>query len=61
VPELIAIAYACRFDLDEDGQDFAEKLHAWAAIDLKRRQIKRLAGICRHFESIGYDTLDEAA
>jgi hypothetical protein len=54
VPELIAIAYAYRFDLDEDGQDFVEKLHAWGAIYLKRRQIKWLAGICRHFESVGH-------
>ena len=61
VPELIAIAYACRFDLDEDGQEFVEKLHAWSATDLKRRQIKRLAGICRCFERVGRDTLDEAA
>jgi hypothetical protein len=61
VPELIAIAYACRFDLDEDGQEFVEQLHAWSATDLKRRQIKRLAGICRRFERVGRDTLHEAA
>ncbi len=61
VPELIAIAYVCRFDLDEDGQEFVEKLRAWRATDLKRRQIKRLAGICRRFEKVGRDTLDEAA
>jgi hypothetical protein len=61
VPELIAIAYACRFDLDEDGQEFVEKVHAWSATDLKRRQIRRLAGICRRFERVGRDTLDEAA
>ena len=61
VPELIAIAYPYRFDLDEDEQEFVEKLHAWGATDLKRRQIQRLAGICRLFERIGRDTLDEAA
>jgi hypothetical protein len=61
VPELIAIAYVCRFDLDEDGQELIEKLHVWRATDLKRRQIKRLAGICRRFEKVGRDTLDEAA
>jgi hypothetical protein len=61
VPELIATAYACRFDLDEDGQEFVEKLHAWSATDLKRRQINRLAGICRRFERVGRDSLDEAA
>jgi hypothetical protein len=61
VCELIAIAYSCRFDLDEDGQEFVEQLHAWGATDLKRRQIKRLAGICRRFESVGYDTLEQAA
>jgi len=55
VPELIAIAYVCRFDLDEDGQEFVEKLHAWRATDLKRRQIKRLAGICHGVARQGSD------
>ncbi len=57
VPELIAIAYHHRCDLDEDGQLFVEKLHAWGAVDLKRRQIQRLAGICRRTERIGRDAL----
>lgn len=61
VPELIAIAYPYRADLDEDGQEFVEKLHAWGAIDLKRRQIRRLSGICRLFERVARDPLDEAA
>lgn len=53
VPELIAIAYPCRFDLDEDGQDFLEKLHRWDATELRLRQLRRLVGICRAF--VGLD------
>jgi hypothetical protein len=61
VPELIAIAYRYRFDLNEAGQEFVEKLRAWRAIELKRRQIQQLAGICRRSEDIGRDPLKEAA
>jgi hypothetical protein len=61
VPELIAIAYPYRAYLDEDGQEFVERLHAWGATELKRRQIRRLADICRQFEGIERDMLDEAA
>jgi hypothetical protein len=59
VPELIAIAYRYRCDLDEDGQRFVELLHGRGAADLKRRQIIRLARICRRTEKIGRDQLDE--
>ena len=62
VPEMIAVAYRHRCDLDEDGQEFVEKLHGWGAVELKRRQIQRLAGICRRTERIGWDPLkDEVA
>jgi hypothetical protein len=59
VPEMIAIAYRHRCDLDEDGQEFVEKLHRWGAVELKRRQIQRLAGICRRNERIGRDALKD--
>jgi hypothetical protein len=55
VQELLNIAYRFRFDLDEDGQEFLETLHRWRAVDLKRRQLKRLAGIARMFAPVGYD------
>jgi hypothetical protein len=58
VQELLTIAYQFRFDLDEDAQAFVETLHRWKATDLKRRQIKRLAGIARLFVPIGRDDLD---
>ncbi|MGZ6006690.1 MAG: hypothetical protein ACXWKS_04440 [Rhizomicrobium sp.] len=61
VPELIAIAYPYRFDLNEAEQVFVENLHAWGATELKRRQIQQLAGICRRCEDIGRDLLKEAA
>jgi hypothetical protein len=59
VPELIAIAHKHRCDLDEDGQSFVEMLHGWGAVSLKRRQIIRLARICRRTEKIGRDQLDD--
>ncbi len=61
VPELIAIAYRYRLDLNEAGQEFVENLHAWGATELKRRQIQQLAGICRRSADIGRDPLKEAA
>jgi hypothetical protein len=60
VPELIAIAYRYRADLDKPGQEFVELLHAWSATSLKRRQIKQLAGICRLSEPIPRDPLVHA-
>ena len=59
IPEMIAIAYRRRSDLDHDGQLFVEMLHAWGAVDLKRRQIQRLAVICRRTERIGRDALKD--
>jgi glycyl-tRNA synthetase (class II) len=58
VQELFGIAYRFRYDLDEDAQEFLEKLDRWKAIDLKRRQIRWLAGLARMFEPIGRDDLD---
>jgi hypothetical protein len=58
VQELLTIAYSARFDLDEDAEEFLETLTGWKASDLKRRQIRRLAGIARQFVRIGYDELD---
>ena len=58
VQELIAIAYPFRRDLDEDAEEFLEKLKRWNASDLKRRQIRWLAGIARQFGPIGRDDLD---
>ena|SRR5579864_3665230 len=58
VQELLAIAYPARFDLDDDSEGFLETLTRWKATDLKRRQIRRLARIARHFVRIGYDDLD---
>ena len=57
VPELIAIAYAARYELDEGGQEFIEGIFRWSPTDLKRRQIRRLARICRLFATIEYDDL----
>jgi hypothetical protein len=59
VPELLAIAYPGRFDIGDD-QDFVEKVHRWNAKDLKVRQIRHLAGICRSFEDIPRDPDVEA-
>lgn len=55
--ELIAIAYRGRFDLDESDQEFIERLHARGPAQLKRRQIRSLAAICRNFDDVGYDPL----
>jgi len=52
VPELIAIAYPLRKIMNEDGEEFIETLHRWLAVDLKVRQIRRLAALCRAFEGI---------
>jgi hypothetical protein len=60
VPELLAIAYPGRFDIGDD-REFVEKVHRWNAKDLKVRQIKHLAGICRSFEDIPRDPDVEAA
>ena len=60
VPELIRIAFPFRCDLNEDDQAFLEKLHGWNATELKVRQIRRLARLCRSFEVLDAD-LDEAA
>jgi len=59
--ELLAIAYPARFDLDEDAEEFLDRLTRWKATDLKRRQIRRLAGIARQFVRVGYDELDYVA
>jgi hypothetical protein len=61
VPELVAIVYPARLDLDEGSQEFVEKIHRWNATDLKVRQIRHLAGICRSFEDIPRDPDIEAA
>jgi hypothetical protein len=60
VPELIATAYPFRFDLGEDDQEYIEKLRRWGATDLKIRQVRRLASICRCFAGLQLD-LDVAA
>lgn len=60
VPELITIAYPFRFDLGEDDQEYIEKLRRWGATDLKMRQVRRLASICRCFAGLQLD-LDVAA
>ncbi|MDI2077778.1 hypothetical protein, partial [Bradyrhizobium sp. Mp27] len=59
VAEMIAIAYVSRFDFQEHEQEFAEKVHRWGATQLKRRQIRFLASLCRRFENIGYDPLPD--
>lgn len=62
IPELIAIACRHHCDLNEEGQEFVENLSRWGAVELKRRQIQRLAAICRRTERIGWDELkDERA
>jgi hypothetical protein len=61
VPDLLAIAYPARFDLDEGSQEFVERVYRWNAKDLKVRQIRVLAAICRSFEDIPRDPDVEAA
>jgi hypothetical protein len=58
IQELLVVAYPARFDLDEDSQEFLETLARWKATDLKRRQIRRLAGIARQYFRVGYDDLE---
>jgi hypothetical protein len=58
VRELLGIAYQFRYDLDEDAEEFLETLNRWKATDLKRRQIRWLAGLARMFADIGRDDLD---
>jgi hypothetical protein len=55
ITELIAIAYPFRFDLDEDDQQFLEKLYGWRSTELRLRQTRRLARICRTFAGIHAD------
>jgi hypothetical protein len=61
VRELLRIAYSRRLDLDYEDREFVEKLYAWNATDLKLRQISHLASICRIYEPIGRDPLNDAA
>lgn len=61
VQELLSIAYSRRLDLDSEDQEWVETLFGWDATDLKLRQISRLAGICRIYEPIGRDPLNDAA
>ena len=61
VQELLSIAYSRRLDLDFEDQEWVETLFGWDATDLKLRQISRLAGICRIYEPIGRDPLNDAA
>jgi hypothetical protein len=52
VSELIAIVYPLRKIMNEDGEEFIETLHRWRAVDLKVRQIRRLAALCIAFAGI---------
>jgi hypothetical protein len=52
VPELIAIAYPWRFDLDEESEAFLETLHETEPAGLTLRPLRRLVGICRIFEGL---------
>jgi hypothetical protein len=61
VPEMIAIACPHCADLTEEEQEFIEKLHATGATELKRRQLQRLAAICRRYQEIERDPLNDAA
>jgi hypothetical protein len=54
IPELTKMAYPCRCDLGEDGQEFVDKVRRWNATDLKIRQARRLYSICRIFEPLPY-------
>jgi hypothetical protein len=58
IQELLKICYPHRADFDEDDEKFLEKLHRWGATDLKLRQVRRLARLCRCFERL---ELDQAA
>jgi hypothetical protein len=61
VQELLRIAYSRLLDLDYEDQEFVKKLYGWNATDLKLRQINHLASICRIFEPVGRDALNDAA
>ena len=60
VQELLSIACRRPLDLDYEDQEWVKILAGWRATDLKLRQISRLAGICRLFEPIGRDALNDA-
>jgi hypothetical protein len=55
VQELVDIAYPYRKDLDEDAEEFLERIYRWRATDLKVRQISRLASLCRLTEALPRD------
>jgi hypothetical protein len=55
IPELTRMAYRYRCDLDEDGQEFVDKVHRWNATDLKIRQARRLYHICRISDALPPD------
>ena len=55
VSELARFAYPHRAEFDEDDEEFLEQLHEWRVTDLKLRQVRRLAGICRVFMQLEYD------
>lgn len=61
VQELLRIAHSRLLDLDYEDQEFVKILYGWNATDLKLRQISRLASICRMYEAIGRDALNDAA
>jgi hypothetical protein len=55
IQEMLKMLYLHCKDLDEDSEEFVEKLHAWRATELKVRQVSRLASLCRLFESLERD------
>jgi hypothetical protein len=52
---LLKIACPYRVDMSEHDEKFLEQLHAWGATDLKLRQVRHLASICREFEGLDFD------
>lgn len=55
IPELLKIAYRYRADLDEDDEQFVERLWLCQPRALRVRQLDRLARLARLAEPIGWD------
>jgi hypothetical protein len=53
--DLLKIVYRYRADLDEDNEEFVERLWKRQPCTLRVRQLNRLAGLARLSEPIGWD------
>ena len=56
IKDMMDILYPYRKHLDEEGEEFVEKIHRWGATALKVRQINYLAQLCRITEDLPRDS-----